>query len=194
MEHVHDPLELFRLWYAEARGAGIDKPHAMALATAGPDGRPATRMVLLSSFDEHGFVFHTNDLSRKAAEIAGQPWVALLFWWDALGYQVRVEGPAAKTPPEEADTYFMQRPRGSQLSAWASEQSRVVSGREELERRVQKFARKYAHGDVPRPPHWGGYRVHPRTVEFWREGDDRLHDRVRFRRAGSGWVREHLAP
>lgn len=194
MKHVEDPLELFREWYAEARRSEIGKPHAMALATTGSDGRPATRMVLLSSFDERGFVFHTNDQSRKAEEIAGQPWVALLFWWDALGYQVRVEGRAAKTSPDEADAYFKRRPRGSQLSAWASEQSRVVAGREEVERRMGAFAEEYAQREVPRPPHWGGYRVYPEVLEFWREGDDRLHDRVRFRRTERRWVREYLAP
>lgn len=194
MNQEHNPLKWFREWYAEARRSGIDKPHAMALSTTGHDGRPSSRMVLLSSFDEHGFVFHTNGESRKAQDMALQPWVALLFWWDELGYQVRIEGGADRTPPEEADAYFMQRPRGSQLSAWVSEQSRVVAGRRALEERMEAFAARYAGRDVPRPPHWGGYRVHPQVYEFWREGADRLHERLRFRRSEGQWVREFLAP
>lgn len=194
MKQASNPLELFGQWYDRARRSGIDKPHAMVLSTTGQDGRPSSRMVLLSSFDEDGFVFHTNGESRKARDMAHQPWVALLFWWDELGYQVRIEGRAQRTLPEEADAYFMRRPRGSQLSAWVSEQSSVVAGREVLEERMQDFAAKYAGRDVPRPPHWGGYRVAPGLFEFWREGEDRLHERIRFRRSGGEWVRDCLAP
>ncbi len=194
MKQEPNPLELFREWYARAGRTGIDKPHAMALSTTGQDGRPSSRMVLMSSFDERGFVFHTNGESRKALDMAHQPWVALLFWWDELGYQVRIEGRAERTLPEEADAYFIQRPRGSQLSAWVSEQSRVVAGREVLEERMQAFTAKYAGVEVPRPPHWGGYRVCPQVFEFWQEGGDRLHERTRFRRGEGCWVREYLAP
>lgn len=192
---AQDPIALFREWYDQARQADIDKPHAMALSTTGEDGRPASRMVLLSNFDERGFVFHTNYESRKALEITHMPWVALLFWWDPLGHQVRIEGEAEKTSPEEADAYFSQRPRGSQLSAWAAEQSQVVPSRAVLEERVEALARKYSGQDVPRPPFWGGYRVYPQVMEFWEQRDNRLHDRLRFRRdRQGGWVRERLAP
>lgn len=193
--NVSDPLALFRKWYAQACRSAIDKPHAMVLSTTGAGGHPSSRMVLMNGFDERGFVFHTNRESRKAREIAHMPWVALLFWWDLIGYQVRVEGPAEKTSAEESDAYFSGRPRGSQLSAWVSEQSTVVPGREVLERRMEAFAAKYAGGDVPRPPHWGGYRVIPQVMEFWQARDNRLHDRVRFRRGRDGtWSSECLAP
>ena len=195
MVDEQDPLAVFRDWYASACRSGIAKPHAMSLSTAGEDGRPAARMVLMSSFDERGFVFHTNRLSRKGREIGHMPWVALLFWWDSMGYQVRIEGAAQVTTPEESDIYFSQRPRGSQLSAWAAEQSRVVDSRAELENRVAAFERQYADQDVPRPPHWGGYRVYPRAMEFWVSRENRLHERVRYQRDGDGsWVRELLAP
>jgi len=195
MPDEQDPLELFRDWYARACRSGIAKPHAMALATTGADGRPATRMVLMSSFDERGFVFHTNRNSRKGREIGHMPWVALLFWWDSLGYQVRVEGQAQVTTPEASDAYFGQRPRGSQLSAWAAEQSQVVASRAELEARVAAYERQYAGRDVPRPPHWGGYVVYPQAMEFWVSRENRLHERVRYHRDGDGpWVRALLAP
>ncbi len=191
----NDPLAVFRDWYASACDSGIAKPHAMTVATAGEDGRPAARMVLMSGFDERGFVFHTNRLSRKGREIGHMPWVALLFWWDSLGYQVRIEGPVQMTAEEESDAYFSQRPRGSQLSAWAAEQSRVVKSRSELEDRVAAFERQYDGRDVPRPPHWGGYRVHPQAMEFWMSRENRLHERIRYHRAGDGpWTRELLAP
>lgn len=190
-----DPLAVFRGWYASACDCGIAKPHAMSVATAGRDGRPATRMVLMSSFDERGIVFHTNRDSRKGREIEHMPWVALLFWWDPLGYQVRIEGRAQLTTAEESSAYFRQRPRGSQISAWAAEQSQVVASRAELEERMAAFEQQFAGGDVPRPPHWGGYRVYPQAMEFWVSRENRLHERVRYQRDGDGpWVRELLAP
>jgi len=194
MMQASNPVDLFGRWYAQARRSGIEKPHAMALSTTGQDGRPSSRMVLLSSFDENGFVFHTNGESRKAQDIAHQSWVALLFWWDELRYQVRIEGRAGKTLPEEADAYFRQRPRGSQLGAWVSEQSRVVAGREVLEARMASVSAKFAGQEIPRPPHWGGYRIDPQVFEFWQEGEDRLHERVRFQRREGEWLRECLAP
>ena len=190
-----DPMELFRRWYGEAVRAGIEKADAMALATVGPDGRPSGRMVLLSSFDERGFVFHTNHQSRKGREIAHHSRVALVFWWDPLGFQVRIEGRAEKTSPAESDAYFAGRPRPSQLGAWASDQSRPIPDRGVLEERMRQLERKHAGGPVPRPPHWGGYRVIPDAFEFWENRENRLHDRIRYQRSqGGGWRIERLAP
>ncbi len=194
MERAEDPLALFDAWYAAARGCGIDKPHAAALATAGADCRATARIVLLSSHDARGFVFHTNYRSRKGRELEANPWATLLFWWDPLGRQVRIEGPCERTAPEESDAYWRSRPRGRQLGAWASEQSAVIAGPETLTRRMAEATRRFEGGEVPRPAHWGGYRLRPEVMEFWREGRDRLHDRVRFRREGGAWVREWLAP
>ena len=189
-----DPIELFRRWYADALRAEVARPDAMALATVGPGGRPAVRMVLLSSFDERGFVFHTNCRSRKGEEIAQSSRVALSLWWDPLARQVRVEGRAERTSAGESDAYFAGRPRGSQLGAWASDQSAVIPNRAVLEERVREAERRYAGGPVPRPPHWGGYRVVPDLVEFWEGRESRLHDRTRYRREAGGWVAERLAP
>lgn len=190
-----DPIDLFRRWYADAVRAGAAKPNAMALATVGPAGRPSTRMVLLSTFDERGFVFHTNYRSRKGEEIAHQPLVSLVAWWDPLERQVRIEGRAEKTSAADSDAYFAGRPRGSQLGAWASDQSAVVPDRASLEARMAEAERKYAAEPVPRPPHWGGYRVVPDAIEFWEGRENRLHDRILYRRGdGGGWLVERLAP
>lgn len=190
-----DPVDLFRRWYADAARAGVAKPNAMALATVGPDGRPSTRMVLLSSFDERGFVFHTNYRSQKGEDIARQPRVSLVAWWDPLERQVRIDGRAEKTGAAESDAYFADRPRGSQLGAWASDQSAVIPDRAALEARLTEAERRYAGRPVPRPPHWGGYRVVPDAIEFWEGRENRLHDRVRYRRGeAGGWIVERLAP
>lgn len=190
-----DPLELFRSWYAAAGAAGIAKPNALTLATAEADGTPHGRVVLLSSFDERGFVFHTNYESPKGATLARNPAVSLVFWWDPLGYQVRIEGQAEKTSAAESDAYFAKRPRGSQLGAWASEQSREIDSRAALEHRMQQLERQYAGQTIPRPPHWGGYRVVPHTIEFWENRDNRLHDRLRYEHAEQGgWRVVRLAP
>jgi len=189
-----DPLEQFRRWYAEADGAGIKAPQAMALATAAADGAPSVRMVLLKGADEHGFVFFTGYVSRKAAELDANPRAALLFHWDALGRQVRIEGSVERVPGQESDAYFATRPRGAQLAAAASQQSSVLRDRAEIDDRVAELAREHEGSDVRRPDHWGGYRLVPETYEFWQHRDDRMHDRLRYRRSNGDWILERLSP
>ena len=190
-----NPLEWFAQWYTKACATQIDKPNAMVLSTVSIRGEPSSRMVLMSYFDHKGLVFHTNYLSRKGEEIERSPNVALLFWWDTLGYQVRVEGTAEKIPTADSDSYFVQRPRGSQLGAWASEQSREIASRAELEERMENIATLLRGCEVPRPPHWGGYRVKPHAIEFWESRDNRLHERTRFERdSAGGWRVQLLAP
>ena len=189
-----DPLEQFRRWYAEAGEAGVKAPQAMALATATADGAPSVRMVLLKGADECGFVFFTGYVSRKAAELAANPPAALLFHWDALGRQVRIEGRVARVAGQESDAYFATRPRGAQLAAAASQQSSVLRDRAEIDDRVAELAREHEGSNVRRPDHWGGYRLVPETYEFWQHRDDRLHDRLRYRRANGVWVVERLSP
>ena len=189
-----DPLEQFRRWYAEAEEAGVKAPQAMALATATADGEPSVRMVLLKGADERGFVFFTGYVSRKAAELDANPPAALLFHWDALGRQVRIEGRVARVAGQESDAYFATRPRGAQLAAAASQQSSVLRDRAEIDDRVAELACEHEGSNVRRPDHWGGYRLVPETYEFWQHRDDRLHDRLRYRRANGAWVVERLSP
>ena len=189
-----DPLTQFLRWFAEAVAAGVEVPEAMALATATPDGRPSARMVLLKDAGETGFAFYTSYESRKGGELAANPHAALLFHWRPLGRQVRIEGFVERVPPEESAAYFRTRPRASRLAAWASEQSRPIASRAELERRFAEADDRFPGEEVALPPHWGGFRLRAAAYEFWQHGDDRLHDRVRYEREGTGWRRERLAP
>lgn len=189
-----DPVALFQRWFLAAAEAGLPEPNAMTLATATPDGRPSARVVLLKAFDEGGFVFFTNYDSRKGQDLAANPFAALVFLWHEFERQVRVEGPVEKVSDAVSDEYFEVRPAGSRLGAWASGQSEVIADRESLEARHAELAARFGDGAIPRPPHWGGYRVAPLAVEFWQGRPSRLHDRVRFRKAGGAWHRERLSP
>jgi pyridoxamine 5'-phosphate oxidase len=190
-----DPVVQFGRWFDDANGAGLVEPSAMTLATAGADGAPSARMVLLRGVDRRGFVFYTNYESRKAAELAANPRAALVFWWGELRRQVRVEGPVERTSQEESAAYFRTRPPGSRLSAWASPQSRVIPGRSVLDERVAELAARHPDGEVPLPPFWGGYRLVPEVVELWQQRPNRLHDRLRYTRtADGGWRIDRLAP
>ncbi|HEU5095218.1 MAG TPA: pyridoxamine 5'-phosphate oxidase [Reyranella sp.] len=191
-----DPLALFADWYAEAEKSEPNDPSAMALATVGPDGTPSCRMVLLKAFDASGFVFYTNYESRKGCQLLAHPKAALLFHWKSLRRQVRLEGSIAQTTPEEADAYFATRDRGSQIGAWASEQSRPLESRFALEKRVAEFTARHAIGKVPRPPYWSGFRLQPLLIEFWQDGAFRLHDRLEYSRPAGGapWSTRTLYP
>jgi pyridoxamine 5'-phosphate oxidase len=189
-----DPVVQFGRWFEQAEQAGLLEPTAMTLATATPDGRPSARMVLLRGFDERGFCFYTNYESRKGTELAANPRAALVFWWGELERQVRIEGTVSATSREESEAYFHSRPPGSQLSAAASPQSRVIEGRAVLERRVAELATGSSDGQVPLPEFWGGYRLAHEAVEFWQGRPNRLHDRLRYRRVGDAWRIERLAP
>jgi pyridoxamine 5'-phosphate oxidase len=187
-----DPLRQFAAWFEEAGAAGMRAPEAMALATATPDGRPSVRMVLLKGFDERGFVFFTGYESRKGAELAANPRAALLFYWDPLGRQVRIEGAVERVEEAESDAYFASRPRGAQISASVSPQSRVVESRASLEAAAARLEAR--GGELPRPPAWGGFRLAPETYEFWQHRSNRLHDRLRYRHDGARWRIERLGP
>jgi pyridoxamine 5'-phosphate oxidase len=188
-----DPVEQLRAWLADARSATPDAD-AMALATANSTGRPSVRIVLLRGVDARGLTFFTNHSSRKADELETNPWAAATLHWWALGRQVRVEGGVERTTDAESEAYWSTRPRGSQLAAWASRQSRTLRDTEELAERVADADARFAGADVPLPPFWGGYRILPDSIEFWTHRDDRLHDRTRYVREAGGWRREILAP
>ncbi len=201
-----DPLSIFAAWLAEAEASELNDPNAMALATVGSDGMPSSRMVLLKGYDTQGFVFYTNYESRKGRQLLATPKAALLFHWKSLRRQVRIEGEVAPVSDQEADEYFASRPKQSQIGAWASQQSRPLEGRFELEKRVAMFGAKYAVGRVPRPAHWSGFRLTPRRIEFWQDGAFRLHDRLVYSRQdpaqkatqegpqNTGWETERLYP
>lgn len=189
-----DPFALFDRWFRDAREAGLYLPESMALATATADGRPSVRQVLLKAFDSRGFVFYTNYESRKGEEIAENPRAALAIHWPILQRQVRINGVVERTSAEESAEYFDSRPRGSQIGAWASDQSSILASREEIERKFREARERFAGGDVPLPPFWGGYRVVPETIEFWQGRANRLHDRLRFSRVVENWKVERLSP
>lgn len=190
-----DPFRQFQRWFDEASAAGILEPNAMTLATATPDGVPSARMVLLKGFDARGFTFFTNYESRKGGELASNPRAALVFFWVDLARQVRIEGTVERVSEEESTTYFQSRPQGSQLSAATSRQSAVIADRATLERAVAQAAQRYDGQQIPRPDFWGGFRVVPTTIEFWQGRPNRLHDRLRYRRAiDDAWRVERLSP
>jgi pyridoxamine 5'-phosphate oxidase len=190
-----DPIEQFGEWFRQAGEAGVRAPEAAALATASVDGSPSVRMVLVKSSGTDGFVFYSNYESRKGRDLAANPRAALLFHWDALGRQLRAEGPVERLTSEESATYIRTRPRASQLSALASPQSHVVPSRDELEQRVARLATQYGDDELPLPETWGGFRLRPDSIEFWQHRDDRLHDRLLYTRDDdAGWGLRRLAP
>jgi pyridoxamine 5'-phosphate oxidase len=189
-----DPIAEFARWFAEAQSAEVEEPNAMVLATATPDGVPSARVVLLKGFDERGFVFFTDYRSRKGAELEANPRAALVLHWSELERQVRITGDVTRTSAEESEAYYRSRPKGSRLGAWVSHQSRTIPSRDVLEDGLREVERRFAGGDVPLPPYWGGYRVRPEMIEFWQGRQNRLHDRIRYQREGDGWRIERLAP
>jgi pyridoxamine 5'-phosphate oxidase len=189
-----DPILLFKRWLEEAKASEPNDPTAMTLATADATGRPSARMVLLKEADSAGFVFYTNLESRKATDLAANPQAAMLFHWKSLRRQVRIEGPVAPVGDAEADAYFATRPRGSQLGAWASDQSRPLESRFHLEKRVAEVTARHLLGAIPRPPHWSGFRLVPDAFEFWQDKPFRLHDRLVYRKDGSAWTTARLFP
>ncbi|HZV05390.1 MAG TPA: pyridoxamine 5'-phosphate oxidase [Gemmataceae bacterium] len=190
-----DPMRQFEMWFQQAQAANLPEPNAMTLATTTPDGKPSARVVLLKMCDASGFAFFTNYDSRKGRELTANPHAALLFFWPELQRQVRIEGTVERVSEAESDAYFRSRPLGSRLGAWASRQSEVIPDREVLEERVREIMQRYPDGEVPRPPHWGGFRVRPLTIEFWQGRPDRLHDRLRYQRVQpDGWRLERLSP
>ena len=191
-----NPIRQFRTWFDEVRAQGVSEQDAisMTLATAGKDEQPSARVVLLKSFDDRGFVFFTNYQSHKGKELAENPRSCLLFYWSRLWRQVRIDGAIEKVTPAESEEYFQSRPLGSKLGAWASNQSEVIASRETLETRFAELQKRFGE-DVPRPEHWGGYRLRPNSIEFWQGRDNRLHDRLRYRlRENGAWLIERLGP
>jgi len=194
-EHLNDdPVIQFEIWFEDARKAGLLEPNAMSLATTGSDGLPDLRTVLLKYFDDRGFVFYTNYGSRKAREIDENPQAALLFPWIGLNRQLRIQGSVEKVSKAESLRYFSSRPRGSQIGAWVSEQSQVITSRGLLEQKINEMKQKFSSGEVPLPDFWGGYRVVPERIEFWQGRPSRLHDRFEYIREGNAWTIHRLQP
>lgn len=191
---LDDPIEQFKRWYKQARFLALPQPDAFTLATAGEGGHPAARLLLLKGVEERGFVFYTNYNSRKAKEIAARPRAAMVFHWTEFYRQVRIEGRLEKVSEADSDAYFASRLRGSQVGAWASAQSEEIPNREALEEKVRQYEARFKGQPVPRPPHWGGYRLVPERIEFWQGRPSRLHDRLCFLREGEGWRRIRLSP
>ena len=189
-----DPIRQFEHWFADAVSARLPEPNAMTLSTATRDGVPSARIVLLKGVDADGFVFYTDYRSRKGAELAENPLAALTFLWKEIERQVRITGAVSRVRTEESEAYFRTRPPGSRLGAWASHQSSVIASREELDARLRDVTERFADGDVPLPPHWGGFRVTPDEIEFWQGRPDRLHDRLLYRRGERGWEISRLSP
>ena len=188
------PIELFNEWYEEAKKSEINDPNAMNLASISKDGKPNSRIVLLKSYDERGFVFYTNSNSKKGKSISSNTNIALNFHWKSLNRQIRIEGEVSIISQTQADEYYDSRPVGSRIGAWASLQSEELSDRKKLIDRVQKFERKFTNNDIPRPPHWNGYIVKPNLIEFWQEMPFRLHDRVEYKKVKDNWVSKKLYP
>ena len=189
-----EPWELFSSWFEIARKAKILEPNAMILSTVMQDGQPTSRVVLLKDFDQNGLVFFTNYLSQKGEQLAHNPRASILFWWEPLQRQIRVEGEVVKIDEEDSDAYFQSRPYGSRLGAWISEQSQTIVDRIALEKRQIEFEKKFEDGNVPRPDHWGGYRLAPNKFEFWQGRSNRLHDRLLYQMKQDSWTRVRLAP
>ena len=189
-----DPIRQFEAWFADALAAQVLEPNAMTLATATSDGVPSARIVLLKGIDAGGFVFFTDYRSRKGAELAENPLAALVFLWKEIERQVRVSGAVSRVMAAESEAYYRSRPLGSRLGAWVSHQSSVIASRAEIDERWQAVSQRFADGDVPLPPHWGGYRVMPDEIEFWQGRPNRLHDRLRYERTSSGWTISRLSP
>lgn len=189
-----DPFRQFTEWWIEATRAEIDEVNAMTLSTVSEGGRPAARIVLLKGYDENGFVFFTNYESRKGLDLKLNPYASLLFFWKELERQVRIDGPCEKVPDAESDEYFYSRPEGSRIGAWASPQSQVISSRDVLDQNIIELENRFQGKAVPRPPHWGGYRVRPDQMEFWQGRPSRLHDRILYTRETAGWKIDRLAP
>jgi pyridoxamine 5'-phosphate oxidase len=189
-----DPLQLFAAWLGDAEASGMTDPNAMTLATAGANGRPSARTVLLRGFGDEGFRFFTNQTSLKGRQLAENPRAQLLFFWREIGRQILIHGNVEQLSDEESDAYFESRPRESRTGAWASEQGSVIEGRDELLARVKEAEERFEGQEVPRPPHWGGYIVRPEAIEFWQAGEFRLHDRFVYLKSDAGWRARRLSP